>query len=145
MKTPKLIFLRSTLTPDYGQGGEKIYPLPLGTVLQVREERKVDGEFYYVTIGGIVKASDVLLLNEAAEILTKEIRELEKSEKPTHTLLHLYGLFSHKAGRFDRGDFHVLARSQCSWQRTDGQGSRNVFTCSCGIANRNESNRCCDK
>ncbi|MGC4004848.1 MAG: hypothetical protein QM811_17720 [Pirellulales bacterium] len=53
----KLIITRVRTTPTLGQGGERVQPLPAGTVLQVREERIVDGAIYLQTVGGILRTA----------------------------------------------------------------------------------------
>jgi|GEM_PF-3402055 len=98
----KLVFLRAALTPAYGQGGEKKYPLPAGTVLQVRDERIVEGTIYLQTLGGVLRAQDVLLLDAAVEELTASIAAAERAKQPTAPLYHLRGLVFHKRGEFPR-------------------------------------------
>ncbi|MDX1961866.1 MAG: tetratricopeptide repeat protein [Pirellulales bacterium] len=98
----KLVILHTTLTPAYGQGGEKKYPLTIGTVLQVHDERLVDGTLYLQTRGGVLRAQDVLLLETAVEQLSQQIATAAEQQQPAGKLLHLRGLVYHKQGKFDR-------------------------------------------
>jgi len=98
----KLIITRIDVTPAYGQAAEKPQPLAVGTVLLVREERIVDGELYLQTMGGVLRARDVLLFERAMEIFSVELEAAEAAKKPLGPYYYLRGIIFFKQGEFDR-------------------------------------------
>ncbi len=98
----KLIITRIDVTPAYGQAAEKPQPLGVGTVLLVREERVVDGELYLQTMGGVLRARDVLLFERAMEIFNAELEAAEAAKKPLGPYYYLRGIIFFKQGEFDR-------------------------------------------
>jgi tetratricopeptide (TPR) repeat protein len=98
----KLIITRIDVTPAYGQSGEKPQPLPVGTVLLVREVRPVDGELYLQTMGGVLRARDVLLFEKAMELFNTELEAAEAAKKPLGPYYYLRGIIFFKQGEFDR-------------------------------------------
>lgn len=98
----KLIITRIDVTPAYGQSGDKQLPLPVGTVLLVREERPVDGELYLQTMGGVLRARDVLLFEKAMEVFNTELETAEAAKKPLGPYYYLRGIIFFKQGEFDR-------------------------------------------
>jgi tetratricopeptide (TPR) repeat protein len=98
----KLIITRIDVTPAYGQAGEKPQPLPVGTVLLVREERLVEGELYLQTMGGVLRARDVLLFEKAMELFNTELEAAEAAKKPLGPYYYLRGVIFFKQGEFDR-------------------------------------------
>ncbi len=98
----KLIITRVDVTPAYGQAAEKPQPVPVGTVLLVREERLVDGELYLQTMGGVLRARDVLLFERAMEIFSAELEAAEAAKKPLGSYYYLRGIIFFKQGEFDR-------------------------------------------
>lgn len=98
----KLIITRIDVTPAYGQSGEKPQPLPVGTVLLVREERLVEGELYLQTMGGVLRARDVLLFEKAMELFNAELEAAEAAKKPLGPYYYLRGIIFFKQGEFDR-------------------------------------------
>jgi len=98
----KLIITRIDVTPAYGQASEKPQPLAVGTVLLVREERVVDGELYLQTMGGVLRARDVLLFERAMEIFSAELQAAEAAKKPLGPYYYLRGIIFFKQGEFDR-------------------------------------------
>ncbi len=98
----KLIITRTDVTPAYGQAAEKPQPLAVGTVLLVREERLVDGELYLQTMGGVLRARDVLLFERAMELFSAELEAAEAAKKPLAPYYYLRGIIFFKQGEFDR-------------------------------------------
>lgn len=98
----KLIITRIDVTPAYGQATEKPQPLAVGTVLLVREERLVDGELYLQTMGGVLRARDVLLFERAMELFSAELEAAEAAKKPLGPYYYLRGIIFFKQGEFDR-------------------------------------------
>ncbi len=98
----KLIITRIDVTPAYGQSGEKPQPLPVGTVLLVREERLVERELYLQTMGGVLRARDVLLFEKAMELFNTELEAAEAAKKPLGPYYYLRGIIFFKQGEFDR-------------------------------------------
>lgn len=98
----KLIITRVDVTPAYGQAAETPQPLAVGTVLLVREERVVDGELYLQTMGGVLRARDVLLFERAMEIFSVELEAAEAAKKPLGPYYYLRGIIFFKQGEFDR-------------------------------------------